>query len=161
MSDSTVFNSYILVAITMQHQLVTATKELEAKVVEVANLKKIVDYQEREVNRLSAELCSRETLLQTVLLQLSQSQITKPDHTQKVVSKEELQRLTKEVSDLRAELFHAEKAKHEAQRQMEAAEQKSKLLQETVREYRQNPPPVPPRKPALTSEVSKYFFLCG
>ena len=156
-------NLYILVKIIMQHQLVTAKKELEAKTAEVASLKKTVAFQDGEVKRLSAEVLSKEDLLKTMLLvRLSQSQMSKPDHTQELKSKEELQRLTEEVSELRAKLFRAEDAKQEAQRQIEAAEQKSMLLQEIVREYkeivreyRQTPPPIPPRrarKPA--SEVS-------
>ena len=127
-----------------------------AKAAEVAKLKETVAYQDGEVKRLSAELRSREALLQSLLMQLSQA--TKPDHTQELKSKEELQRLTEEVSELRAKLFRAEDAKQEAQRQMEAAELKSRLLQETVREYRQTPPPVlpkPARKPAQASQVSK------
>ena len=154
-SDITVFNSYILVKIIMQHQLITAKKELEAKTAEVASLKETVVYQDGEVKRLSAELRSREALLQSLLTQLSQA--TKPDHTQELKSKEELQRLTEEVSELRAKLFRAEDAKQEAQRQMDAAELKSMLLQEIVREYRQTPPPIPPRrvrKPTATSAVS-------
>ena len=154
-SDITVFDSYILVKIIIQHQLIIAKKELEAKAAEVANLKETVAYQDGEVKRLSAELRSRETLLQSLLLQLSQA--TKPDHAQELKSKEELQRLTEEVSELRAKLFRAEDAKQEAQRQMDAAELKSMFLQEIVREYRKTPPPIPPRrvrKPAATSAVS-------
>ena len=155
-SDITVFNSYILIKIIIQHQLITAKKELEAKAVEVAKLKETVAYQDGEVKRLSAELCSREALLQSLLTQLSQA--TKPDHAQELKSKEELQRLTEEVSELRAKLFRAEDAKQEAQRQMEAAELKSRLLREIVRESMQTPPPVlpkPARKPAQASQVSK------
>ena len=136
-------------------------KELEAKAAEVASLKGTIAFQEREVKRLSDELCSREALLQTLIMQLSQSQMTKPDHTQELKSKEELQRLTEEVSELRAKLYQAENAKQEAQRQMEAAELKIRLLQEIVRESMLTPLPVPPkpsRKPTSTSEVS---ISCG
>ena len=125
----------------------------------MANLKETVAFQDGEVKRLSAELRSREALLQTLLGQLSQ---TRPDHTQELKSKEELQRLTEEVSELRAKLYRAEDAKQEAQRQMEAAEQKSRLLQEIVRETRLTPPPVPPRqarKPTSKSEVSILIIL--
>ena len=127
----------------------------------MANLKETVAYQEREVQRLSAELRSREALLQPLLMQLSQSQMTRPDHTQEMKSKEELQRLTEEVSELRRKLYRAEDAKQEAERQMEAAELKSRHLQEFVREYMQPPPPVPPkpaRKPT-SSEVSNSLFV--
>ena len=120
----------------------------------MANLKETVAYQDREVKRLSDELRSREALLQTLLMQLSQ---TRPDHTQELKSKEELQRLTEEVSELRAKLYRAEDVKQEAQRQMEAAELKSRLLQEIVRENMLTPPPVPPRRarrPTMTSDVS-------
>ena len=159
----------------MQLQLVTAKKELEAKTAEVASLKETVAYQDREVKRLSTEVLSKEDLLKRLLLvQPSQSQMSKPDHAQELKSKEELQRLTEEISKLRAELFRAEDAKQEAQRQIEAAEQKSMHLQEIVREYkeivrehkeivreyRQAPPPIPPRrarKPA--SEVSVPLFV--
>ena len=122
----------------------------------MANLKETIAYQDAEVKRLSAELRSREALLQSLLMQLSQA--TKPDHAQELKSKEELQRLTEEVSELRAKLFRAEDAKQEAQKQMEAAELKSKLLQEIVRESTQIPPPVPPKpnlKPASKSPLSK------
>ena len=152
----------ILIKIRIQYQLLTAKKELEAKAAEVANLKETVAFQDGEVKRLSAELRSREALLQTLLMQLSQSQTTRSDHTQELKSKEELQRLTEEVSELRAKLYWAEDAKQEAQRQMEAAEQKSRLLQEIVRETRLTPPPVPPRrarKPTSTSEVSVLIIL--
>ena len=130
----------------IQHQLATAKKELEAKAAEVANLKEIVAYQDGEVKRLSAEVRSKEALLQPLLMQLSQSQMTRPDHTQEMKSKEELLRLTEEVSELRRKLYRAEDAKQEAERQMEAAELKSRLLQEFVRESGQTPPPVPPRR---------------
>ena len=149
----------------MQHQLLTEKKELEAKTAEVASLKETVAYQDGKVKRLSAEVLSREVLLQSLLTQFSQA--TKPDHTQELKSNEELQRLTEEVSELRAKLFRTEDAKQEAQRQMDAAELKSMLLQEIVREYkeivreyRQTPPPIPPRrvrKPA--SEVSVPLFV--
>ena len=124
----------------------------------MANLKETVAYQDEEVKRLSAELRSREALLQTLLMQLSQ---TRPDHTQELKSKEELQGLTEEVSELRAKLYRAEDAKQEAQRQMEAAEQKSRLLQEIVRETRLTPPPVPPRRARkpTSSEVSILIIL--
>ena len=125
----------------------------------MANLKETVAFQDGEVKRLSAELRSREALLQTLLMQLSQ---IRPDHTQELKSKEELQRLTEEVSELRAKLYRAEDAKQEAERQMEAAEQKSRLLQEIVRETRLTPPPVPPRrarKPTSKSEVSILIIL--
>ena len=141
----------------IQHQLATAKKELEAKAAEVASLKETVAYQDGEVKRLSAEVRSREALLQTLLMQLSQSQMARPDHTQELKSKEELQRMTEEVSELRRKLYRAEDAKQEAERQMEAAELKSRHLQEFVREYMQSPPPVPPkpaRKPTSPEEVS-------
>ena len=122
----------------------------------MAKLKETVAYQDGEIKRLSAEVRSKEALLQTLLMQLSQSQTTRPDHTQELKSKEELQRLTEEVSKLRRKLYCAEDAKQEAERQMEAAELKSRLLQEFVRESRQPPPPVPPKRknPTSTSEVS-------
>ena len=156
-SNIIVFILYILIKKIIQHQLATAKKELEAKAAEVAKLKETVAYQEREVQRLSAELRSREALLQPLLMQLSQSQMTRPDHTQEMKSKEELQRLSEEVSELRSKLYRAEDAKQEAQRQMETAELKSRLLQEFIRESRQTPPPVPPRrarKSISTSQVS-------
>ena len=146
----------------IQHQLATAKKELEAKAAEVANLKKTVAYQDREIQRLSAEVRSKEALLQTLLMQLSQSQMTRPDHTQEMKSKEELQRLTEEVSELRKKLYCAEDRKQEAERQMEATELKSRHLQEFMREYMQPPPPVPPkpaRKPISLSEVSISLFV--
>ena len=128
----------------------------------MANLKETVAFQDGEVKRLSAEVRSKEALLQTLIMQLSQPQMTRPDHTQELKSKEELQRLTEEVSELRAKLYRAEDAKQEAQMQMEAAEQKSRLLQEIVRETRLTPPPVPPRqvrKPTSKSEVSILIIL--
>ena len=134
---------------------------MEAKGAELAKLKETVAYQDGEVKRLSAELRSKEALLQTLLMQLSQSQMTRPDHTQEMKSKEELQRLTEEVSELRRKLYRAEDAKQEAERQMEAAELKSRHLQDFVREYMQPPPPVPPKrkKRKSTSEVSNFLFL--
>ncbi len=137
-------NLYIYIFI--QHQLVTIKMELEAKIAEVANLKQTVAYQDAEVQRLSAKLRSKEALLHVQILLMQLSQATKPDHTQELKSMGELQRLTEKVSELRVKLLYAEDAKQEAQRQMEAAELKSRLLQEIVREYRQNPPPVPPRQ---------------
>ena len=128
----------------------------------MANLKETVAYQDGEVKRLSAEVRSKEALLQTLLMQLSQSQMTRPDHTQEMKSKEELQRLTEEVSELRRKLYRAEDAKQEAERQMEAAELKSRHLQEFVKEYMQPPPPVPPkpaRKPTSPSEASISLFV--
>ena len=143
----------ILVKKIIQHQLATAKKKLEAKALEVAKLKETVAYQEWEVKRLSDELRSKDALLQTLLMRFSQTRL---DHTQELKSKEELQRLTEEVSELRRKLYRAEDAKQEAERQMEAAKLKSRHLQEFVREYMQPPPPVPPKpkNPTSTSEVS-------
>ena len=95
---------------------------------------------------LRTELRAKEALLQMLLTQLSQA--TEPDPTQQL----KLQKLTKEVSELRAKVINAEDAKQEAERQKEAAELKSSLLQEIVRDIR-CPPPVPPRKSTQRSEV--------
>ena len=95
---------------------------------------------------LRSELGAKEALLQMLLTQLSQA--TEPDPTQQL----KLQRLTKEVSELRTKVIDAEDAKQEAERQKEAAELKSSLLQEIVRDIR-SPPPVPPRKSTQRSKV--------
>ena len=108
-------------------------------------LKQIVANRNREVERLSAELLSREALLQTIVVQLGQSQ------TEEREKKKELQRLNEEVSDLRNKLFRAEDAKQKAQQKMAAAEQKIRLLQERVKDMMQNPPPVPPKPKPVQS----------
>ena len=85
---------------------------------------------------LRTELRAKEALLQMLLTQLSQA--TEPYPTQQL----KLQKLTKEVSELRVKLIDAEDAKQKAERRKEAAELKSSLLQEIVRDIR-SPPPVP------------------
>ena len=119
---------------------------MEAKTEEIDILKQTITSQNAEVKSLRTELDAKEALLQLLLTQLSQA--TEPDPTQQL----KLQKLIKEVSELRVKLFDAEDAKQKAERQKEAAELKSSLLQEIVRDIR-SPPPVPPRKSTQRSKV--------
>ena len=119
---------------------------MEAKTEEIDILKQTIANQNEEVKSLRTELDAKEALLQLLLTQLSQA--TEPDPTQQL----KLQKLIKEVSELRVKLFDAEDAKQEAERRKEAAELKSSLLQEIVRDIR-SPPPVPPRKSTQRSKV--------
>ena len=124
-----------------QNQLEAAKQDLKTKAGEIDLLKQTIANQDEEVKSLLTEFRAKEALLR---MQLSQG--TKPDPTQQL----KLQRLTKEVSELRAKLIHAEDAKKEAERRMEAAELESRLLQKIMRENMRSPPHVPP-KPARKS----------
>ena len=121
---------------------------MEAKTEEIDILKQTIANQNEEVKSLRTELDAKEALLQLLLTQLSQA--TEPDPTQQL----KLQKLIKEASELRVKLFDAEDAKQKAERQKEAAELKSSLLQEIVRDIR-CPPPVPPKPPRKSTQRSK------
>ena len=126
----------------------------------MARLKAIISRQDEEVKRLSSELRSREALLQQLLKQLSQSQVTKPDHTQEMKLKEELQRMTKKVSELRKELYRAEDVKQKAQKKMKAAEQKSRRMQEIVKEGIRASSTVPPKRAQKAASKAKVSISC-
>ena len=111
---------------------------MEAKTEEIDILKQTITSQNEEVKSLRTELNAKEALLQTLLTQLSQA--TEPDPTQQL----KLERLTKEVAELRVKVIDAEDAKQKAERQKDAAELKSSLLQEIVRDTH-SPPSVPPK----------------
>ena len=148
-----------------QNQLSGARQEVESKTKEMAVLRQTITHKEGEVKGLSIQLQTQEALLQRLLTQPPQAM--KPDPRRELEVEEELQRLTEEVTELRARLVEAEGGRQEAQRQMETAQLESRLLREFTNELRaarqplkpkpavSQPPTVKP-KPAVRKRVSAY-----
>ena len=132
---------FVCIFLPQQNQLEVAKQDLKTKAVEIDLLKQTIANQDEEVKSLLTEFRAKEALLRMRL-----SQGIEPNPTQQL----KLQRLTKEVSELRAKLINAEDAKKEAERRMKAAELESWLLQKIVRENMRSPPHVAP-KPARKS----------
>ena len=98
---------YFVHFLLQQNQLEAAKKDLKTKAGEIDILTQTIANQDEEVKSLLTELRAKEALLRMLLMQLSQG--TEPDSTQQL----KLERLTKEVSELRAKLINAEDAKQE------------------------------------------------